>query len=205
MMVLSNFVPVSVQNRIISAINSDDFPWFYDDNIYQDPGSEIKLMTPRFDKSFVTSSVRLSHMAYYDGIINSQYFEMFREILDFLEFDQNIVVDEIHRMRVRRTFQVPGHDETKYTIPHVDYPSDTPFKTLIYYVDDSDGDTVMFDKWFTGDRDAHKESLTITERIPPVKGNAVFFDGLRFHAGNCPVNCLTRTIINYDFTTRVMP
>ena len=42
-------------------------------------------------------------------------------------------------------------------------------------------------------------NLTIDKRNTPVKGNAVYFDGDIFHAGNCPVNYNTRTVLNFDF------
>ena len=75
----------------------------------------------------------------------------------------------------------------------------------MYYVDDSDGDTVLFDTEYDNEKgntvlftDTQKQIV----RVPPKKGRGFFFKGKVFHSGNCPVNYKQRTIINFDFTIK---
>ena len=62
---------------------------------------------------------------------------------------------------------------------------DYPHTSLIYYVNDSDGDTVFFD----GDK--------IVESVTPKKGRCVIFDGLIPHGAGIPSKG-PRCIINYN-------
>jgi len=107
-------------------------------------------------------------------------------------------------LRLRLSPQNPGHTSDHFNPPHVDLMSTDPFKTFVYYVDDSDGDTVIFNKKY--ENTTHPTMLTKNEpdlqtifTSTPRKGEGVYFDGLQFHAGNSPVNYKSRCIINFDF------
>ena len=61
-------------------------------------------------------------------------------------------------------------------------------KTLLYYVNDSDGDTLFFDN-----------DLNITKRVTPKKNRAILFDSNMLHAGANPIKNETRIVINIIF------
>ena len=198
--VIENLIPVSLQNQIEQTLNSDSFPWFFMDSITSYQDEQTILDTPRWDKSKVIEPPGLVHMISYDGKVNSNYYELCRTILYFLEHRLNVSVKEILRIRIRRTLQTPGMTEDMYNIPHVDVMMDRKFYTLVYYVEESDGDTIFFDQIYQrGSRASLKEELKVVSKIPHKKGNAVLFEGHRFHAGNCPMKYTKRTIINFDF------
>jgi hypothetical protein len=77
---------------------------------------------------------------------------------------------------------------------------------MVYYVDDSDGDTIIFDKIFCQTDETYDpisaEPLPELLRYTPKKGSAIFFNGHRYHAGNYPNNYSSRIVINYDFITK---
>ena len=64
---------------------------------------------------------------------------------------------------------------------------------MVYYVNDSDGDTVLFNEFY------NTKSVSINRRIAPKKGRAVIFDSNRFHASSNPINTPTRFVINFTF------
>lgn len=78
---------------------------------------------------------------------------------------------------------------------HVDYTF--PGYVLLIYVNDSDGDTVLYNQIYTGE-----EISEVTERIrvSPKAGRAVLFDNLIYHAASVPINYKFRQIINMNFT-----
>ena len=78
---------------------------------------------------------------------------------------------------------VPYKTKLNNHAPHTDL--DYPHTSLIYYVNDSDGDTVFFD----GDK--------IVESVTPKKGRCVIFDGLIPHGAGIPSKG-PRCIINYN-------
>jgi hypothetical protein len=68
----------------------------------------------------------------------------------------------------------------------------------LYYVNDSDGDTVIFDKSkFSSQSEffSVNDNLPVKQRVSPKKGRLVIFDGRWFHASTPPRNNI-RTILN---------
>ena len=58
----------------------------------------------------------------------------------------------------------------------------------LYYVNDSEGDTIIFDN--------NKKEI---QRITPKKGRIVFFDGSLEHCSTRP-STRTRAVLNFNFT-----
>jgi hypothetical protein len=73
---------------------------------------------------------------------------------------------------------------------------------MLYYVNDSDGDTVLYDKSFedlkiVDEYVDNKNELNIVHRITPKRGRVVFFDGTVYHAPSTPTKNI-RCIITLD-------
>jgi hypothetical protein len=87
--------------------------------------------------------------------------------------------------------------------PHVDFYE--PHLVGLYYVNDSDGDTVVFNE--TCDKVGLEQSVTyanqgkFTElaRIAPKKGRMVFFDGTHYHASMHPRSHPQRIVVTFNF------
>ena len=94
----------------------------------------------------------------------------------------------------------------KYNIPHVDLGGVANYKTLIYYPEDSDGDTILFDSKERFGSETHVEIIQSIRgeigRFAPKKGKALYFKGDTIHAGNNPINYPVRTVINFDFLVK---
>jgi hypothetical protein len=78
--------------------------------------------------------------------------------------------------------------------PHVDMT--TPHMVLLYYVNDSDGDTVIFDQKYD---DGEVPRLTVNRAISPKAGAAILFDGLTYHSSSSPQYAEKRIILNINF------
>jgi hypothetical protein len=79
---------------------------------------------------------------------------------------------------------MPYETELKYYEPHTDLPF--PHTVVLYYVNDADGDTVLFNN--DGD---------IIKTVSPKKGRVLVFDGSIKHSGGIPKNG-PRCAINFD-------
>lgn len=203
--VIENLLPVSLQERIDATLNTDMFPWFFMDSVrtQRDYSDEYLRDIPPWDDVKVVDSFGLIHLVCISDQVNSPHFELMRSILYFVEKAENFEVDSILRIRVRRTMKTPGADDTTYNTPHVDLMHETPFYTFVYYAEESDGDTIFFDRVFErGSNASLQGSPAILQTVQYKKGNGVLFDGLRFHAGNSPKNYVKRTVINFDFTVK---
>ena len=73
----------------------------------------------------------------------------------------------------------------KQDTPHIDF--EKPHQVYIYYVKDSDGDTVIF------------KNKKEWKRITPKQGRMITFDGSLWHTAEQPTNG-TRCIINFNIT-----
>jgi hypothetical protein len=141
----------------------------------------------------------------FDGTNASVHYDFFRSILEFFLEKTGIQITNLLRIRLRYTHKGKDHSYEKYAAPHVDFNSNNPYSTFVYYVNDSDGDTIIFDKIFNPDEEEYNpviaEPLTELVRITPKKGSGIYFNGHRYHAGNFPIEYSSRIVINYDFET----
>lgn len=200
-----NLLPKSLEDEIEREIISDRFPWFFQTSIAINTPDHLLRDMPNYDKSLVTNPTGLTHIIYSENEgIHSEAFHLVKPILNFLEKSENIEIEKLLRIRIRRTIQLKDHDETKYNLPHVDYFDLERFTTFVYYVEDSDGDTILFDEVHKIGSNASNSSKLLKEsfRSTPIKGNGVLFNGLQYHAGNSPINYNSRTVINFDFVEK---
>jgi hypothetical protein len=87
--------------------------------------------------------------------------------------------------------------------PHVDRTEH--HYVCLYYVNDSDGDTILFNKRANGHseieikKDIDPKELEVLTTVTPKKGRCVLFDGNRYHSSTQPTKNI-RTVINFNYT-----
>ena len=80
--------------------------------------------------------------------------------------------------------------------PHLDRTE--PHLVVLYYVNDSDGDTIIYDYKSKDENDIpYFEDIKELKRIKPKQGRVVVFDGLYWHTAEQPKNDI-RCIININ-------
>jgi hypothetical protein len=203
-LVVEDVVPKLFQKAIIERVQGDNhFPWFLLHRIGH-PDHYGLGTTPVYIDPNITDDVGFFHMAF-DGNFVSPHYDFFRTILEFFAEKSGIPIGRMLRVRLRYTHKGIGHSESKYAPPHVDFYSSSPYSTFVYYVNDSDGDTIIFDKIFDSGKEQYdpvfSEPLPELLRITPKQGSGLFFNGHRYHAGNYPVTQSSRIVINFDFET----
>lgn len=97
--------------------------------------------------------------------------------------------------RSRSNLSYPSIDR-RHTPPHVDDADD--HYTFIYYVNDSDGDTNLYEQHFDGATVRTQDDLTLFKGITPKAGRGVLFKGTRFHTWQPPFETKARCIINMN-------
>jgi len=122
------------------------------------------------------------------------------------------------RMRCVTTLSVPGITSEYYNLPHVDNPSE--HKSVVFYVNDSDGDTRLFHQrqkpfnWRLKPDATEEEKknyanqfirsgFTVEHCITPKANRLLIFDGLQYHTAGFPVNSRRRVIINMNISEQV--
>ena len=80
--------------------------------------------------------------------------------------------------------------------PHVD--ADIDHLVVLYYVNDSDGDTVIYENKFEGyDKVPRFSELKEKQRVTPKAGRVVIFNGKHWHT-SCQPEHNVRCVINYN-------
>jgi hypothetical protein len=102
-------------------------------------------------------------------------------------------VDMIFRMRAFLQLPVVGSEEDPINNAHVDLP--ITHTVVLFYLTDSDGDTIIYNEREKSD------TYTIKQRVTPKKGRCVVFDGSLYHSSSRPTNN-KRCILNIDFNTK---
>ena len=97
----------------------------------------------------------------------------------------------------RSFLQVPLNlKDRSIDAPHVD--ADQPHLVALYYVNDSDGETVIYENKFEGyDKVPMFKDLKEKQRVTPKAGRVVLFDGYYWHT-SCQPEHNVRCIINYN-------
>lgn len=171
------------------------FPWYLtierDDagNFYTVSRSMVKDQWKN-DKNLVDRG-QFTHLFFdtknNECIQNSNYInEPIKILLAFAKkMNIEIYYQNILRVKANLIMQHKDYTKTSYGIPHVD--SSDKHYALIYYVNDCDGDTVLFN-----------ESEKVFARISPKKGRLLMFNGNILHAGGHPSVSQSRCVINFN-------
>ena len=75
--------------------------------------------------------------------------------------------------------------------PHIDLDEGERHIVVLYYVKDSDGDTIIYNERTESD------TYTIKQKVTPKQGRVVIFDGGQYHTAQQAVNTV-RCIANYN-------
>ena len=122
---------------------------------------------------------------------------VFRSLAYNLAEKLNVSIKEV--VNARTFLQLPGGNlsETSPMEFHVDYA--LPHKVLLYYVNDSDGPTVILKQRypFSYNKISGLNGGEILQEIEPKKGRVVMFDGTHFHSSSIPSKQV-RCVINLD-------
>ena len=183
--VIDSFLPETYADEIEQTLTRYDFPWYYRPSINN---GKPKIPDERFKYAhgFV-------HNFYNDedGPMSS-YYPLVSALSYFAE-QQGFPNQGFHRLKSNLIVSIPGWQDGQCQEPHTDMPSQ--HLVCIYYVNDSDGDTFIFNKLFDP-KEPDQFQFDIKERISPKKNRALFFDGMYYHAGSYPIQNNARIMIN---------
>ena len=195
MIEVGNLLPDNFLKEVKSILYGDKFPWFYYESVGSNDDEENIPKHPQSRR--VPGFVHILVYTEDKGVVvNSECWEIIKPISYFIADKCNIDFKDIIRCKVNMTTPLPDKDFNKdnFSIPHVDH-REINNKTAIFYVDDSDGDTVIFNEIYNG---SIPESVTIKEKIVPKSNKVIVFDGNVYHAGSLPLNNKSRMTINFN-------
>lgn len=167
----------------------------FENNISWEFGHSSSGVGDNYDKTdpMIMDSVQFIHPIVENNETVSNIYNLVFPITLFLEKELGKSVKNM--LRVKANCLVRDGTEEKYNAPHVDSTEIGNFWSLIYYINDSDGDTFIFDKFFP---DSHI-GLKPVSRFTPKRGSAVLLPSNQYHASSNPIASKRRMVINHIF------
>ena len=177
-MVLKDLVPLYYRKHLEKLIlDNKEFKWtFFTDSVYPDT-----------DKLF-----QFIHFVNLDGEAISPYNDDIMKLLGYFELKTGLKVKRVNRIKVNLLTRRDVTEEDNNKGMHRDLYDDEDSKnyiSMVYYVNDSDGDTIVFDEDFK----------TVLERCSPESGTAIWFKSSKLHTATIPKFTDVRVVINFVF------
>lgn len=189
---IDDVIPKLYQDQIQAEIASGRIPWFF----HEESGRRV----PQVD----TTYSGFSHLAFHINDAASPPSTLTALLLPLLfSFCDKAAVSFNTLLRIRLGLFTRTMIDVAHHNPHVDFYQ--PHYSAVYYVNDSDGDTFIFNE--TYDDVSQDESVahakqgkfTLARRIAPKKGRMIGFDGKHYHASMHPMQASHRIAIAFSF------
>jgi hypothetical protein len=190
--ILNNLVSEHKAEYIKNCLMFSNIKWLFTENTVS------RSFIPKYNLlDNLVDSWQLVNLTFSDNTVHDQQtFEIIRPIIDNFVSKEEIKDLYIHKIKINTLFQNKDYQSFYFNAPHQD-STDEEFSTLIYYVNDSDGDTVFFDSVESNNNS--NLDLNVEKRISPNCGSAVVFKSNQYHASSNPIISQRRLVINMIF------
>lgn len=134
---------------------------------------------------------QMIHMFYHTDW-TSPYVEVITPLLDVIQKQTSTDIKSIYRIKANLTIP-DGTSSNHYNTPHQDHKN-KDFLSMVYYVQDADGDTILFDKHEITDK-----KLDVVAKVTPSRGRCLLFPSTQYHSSSNPIMFGSRIVLNFIF------
>ena len=193
--VIDDFIDLEYQEDIRSILLSDyqyqgkDFPWHY-----------IGDVTAEGDADSQNRAALAHEYIIYDEDQSIEDQKATEEIDHFHYLFLAMLKHVCVRMNIKKINVLQGRSFLQFPLNLKDKTVDTPHVDLqqehlvaLYYVCDSDGDTIIYNER----HEPADKVYTVKQRVTPKQGRMVLFDGSLYHTAEQPKRNV-RCVVNYN-------
>ena len=187
--VYDDIIDKEMSNKILNTLLDPVFPWYLSSTLY----TSHKECTKEASKFYTNIKEYLQFVhTFYDNQngdtqLNSPFAHLVDDILQAYMNYTSIDALKLERCKANFQTQHSKNNSLLHNTPHNDLSK--PHLVLIYYANDTDGDTILFKD--------EKEYA----RINPKQGRILVFNGNILHTGSHPYKAEYRIVINYNITS----
>ena len=185
--VIDDFISLEYQEKIKQDLLGLEniFPWHYSEDVTA-AGDFDSQHRPAMSHQYVEIDDDND-----TSEIISVYHHLFTPLLS--KACQYLKIPETEVIQGRSFLQWPlvNIDTSVVDLPHIDLDEGDEHIVVLYYVVDSDGDTIIYNER------TESPSYTEKQRVSPKQGRVVIFDGGQYHTAEQPTKG-TRCIVNYN-------
>jgi hypothetical protein len=195
LIIVDNALSESESTHLENILTSDAFP--YHEGMDIDPH---RFASPEECPDIIVSSTavttpQLFHVCHNRDNPNNSLYDPYACELS-AKILQKVCINQAVFKRIKFNKLLPNVKLSRrhHNVPHVDAREGM---SIVYFVNDSDGDTVIFNQKYTGEV---KRDVTVRHRIAPAKGKAVIFKSDVFHCSSNPIVSDFRIVMNVTFS-----
>ncbi len=180
-LVYDDCVDQQVVDRMHYLLLEKAFPWYYQSDMLHNPNTLAQgyVKRPGFINTVWNAGNSLD-CPWFDVLLGNTVFKVPPN--DVLEISANLLPQTNLEILLDK-------ENTSHTIPHL---------KAIYYVCDSDGDTVIYNKMYNDPGSYWQE---VQASVTPKKGRLAIFDGSYLHASTRPTTG-TQCTLNFTFVNK---
>ena len=181
--VIDNVIPKSLQEDIKEQLKYQAM-WYYCPSA---SGAGTKVDT----NPLIQDGPQMVHGLIHENQSTSPLSNLAFTISNHIERYLDTDIKNVIRVKANLLLRDSGSFDL-YHPPHMDVPNNDCV-SAVYYVEDSDGETLIFNK--TVEEDPY--NLAVIDKVEPKQGRVAIFPSKIFHASQNPVLNDSRTIINF--------
>ena len=189
--VIDNFINIEYQTDIKNILIGDyqykekNFPWYYTSDITSGDDHDDSQHRAALGHDYVIIDDEYDATGQRVSIFHYLFLPMLKNVC------QKMKIKNINVLQGRSFLQFPlSLRDITIDTPHIDLDNRKHLVAL-YYVCDSDGDTVIYNER------KESKSYTIKQKVTPKQGRMVLFDGSLYHTAEQPLNNV-RCVVNYN-------
>jgi hypothetical protein len=188
--IFDNIVDTKIQNKIEAYVYDKTIIWEEISNITSNTAAHQSYSFPA---EVLSTQIDKDILKLIDIIINNSLAKINKKLL--LKY----------RVKINKTTPHFVESKDEFRLLHIDKAEQ--HITIIYYINDSDGDTLIFNdktnnhyvgkEFMTNENFLDFKNFELNKNVTPKKGRVVIFDGNLWHYGKYPTNG-ERNIVNIN-------
>jgi len=189
MIIIDDALPKTVFNHMVGLVTDfESFPYYFIPSTAYESDDRNKMDYSYYHNFMFNGNANSNLSSYFLSAVHS--------CIDLIEHN----LDHVERIRLG---MILCSNQEYTNEPHVD--TFVPHKTGLLYLNDSDGDTIFYDKKYDSNslvspiEWGRSQELHEVERISPKANRLVIFDGLTYHASSKPIDTQYRLVLNFNF------
>lgn len=182
---VDNFLDIDKQKELLQLFLHPRFPWALTLNAVNGVDTDLVIHD--------NSIIGMYHTFVYNGQVCSPFYQDIKFILEY--FDK-INLNKQNIIRIRAGLFLKNPDDTPH-VPHID--AKIPHTTAVYYVNDCDGDLVIYKETYKSHPWKAPEFPTEHHRFVPGQNKLAIFDGQYYHSSSYPTQKPLRLAITFNF------
>ena len=196
--IIDDVIPLDTQDEIEDLFTSSRLAWVFHKDIALDPMDIKKLGITK-----LTPGIGCNIKQHLPKYLNLNLLNRVKIIAEQACIGIDKKLKEIYQARSFMHFPISADSRNEFDNIHIDIPFE--HLVVLYYVNDTDGDTFIFDKFADLNNlkspTLKENEVSVIKKISPKKGRALVFDGRRYHSSSAPTKDI-RCIINFDIAIK---